>query len=116
MNIFPKRHSGRVISILIFFLFFYLGCATSPNVTQLHSLKPGVTKNDVIERFGQPLTTDYVDGHFLLKYRLYQSACMSCPMYLPYYFVFKNDVLVSWQEIKEDTRSIIVNGIILTLP
>lgn len=116
MNIFPKRHSGRVISILIFLLFFFLGCATSPNVTQLHSLRPGVTKNYVIERFGQPLTTDYVDGHFLLKYRLYQSECMSCPMYLPYYFVLKNDVLVSWQEIKEDTRSMMVNGIILTLP
>lgn len=78
--------------IISFFLLFVIGCATTPNLKQLNSLQPGISKAELIERFGEPKGTNYVDGCYILSYLVYDHKDIGHRLY---YFMFnKNNQLV----------------------
>ncbi len=94
-------------------LAFVLSCSTTPNLTQLNSLKPGITKAELADRFGEPISTDYVDVFYLLKYLMYDPQDIG---HRPYYFVFDSQCkMVSWQEIRGAGKKVNVSGIVLNL-
>ena len=100
---------------LIAFLFFVVGCATTPNLKQLNSLQPGITKTELIERFGEPVSAEYVDGCYILYYSM--SAPNTLGVTQGYHFFFDDyDKLASWKYIKTEGKGNSKTGVIVHLP
>ena len=93
-------------------LFCFLGCATTPNLTQLNNLKPGYTRAELIGEFGNPISTDFIDGYYLLKYSLYDPHDIGHRYY--YFIINEKDELIGWQEYKGQ-KKMNISGIIIDL-
>ena len=105
----PKKMYKFIITLCFISL---VGCATSPNLTQLNNLKPGCTKAELIDEFGNPISTDFVDGYYLLKYSLYDPHDIGHRYY--YFIVNEKDEIIGWQEYKGQ-KKIKISGIIINL-
>jgi len=87
----------------IVFLLFVIGCATTPNLKQLNSLQPGITKTELVQRFGEPEGTCYVDNCYMLSYFVYNPKGWT---HAEYYFIFdKTNRLTGWKEKRQSKTS-----------
>lgn len=103
----------NIYKLLITLCFISLvGCATTPNLTQLNNLKPGCTRAELISEFGNPISTDFIDGYYLLKYSLYDPHDIGHRYY--YFITNEKDELIGWQEYKGQ-KKINISGIIINL-
>ncbi|WP_022667926.1 hypothetical protein [Desulfospira joergensenii] len=95
---------------------FIFGCASKgPDLSKLNSLQPGISRSELAKFFNDkaPVSTDFIDGCFLLKYPMYDSHDIGTR---PYYFVFnQNDSLIGWEEIRGQ-KQIIVGGVTIAIP
>jgi hypothetical protein len=98
--------------IIAIYFISLLGCASSPNLTQLNNLEQGCTKAELISEFGNPFSTDFIDGYYLLKYSLYDPHDIGHRYY--YFIINENDKLIGWQEYKGQNK-IKISGIIINL-
>jgi hypothetical protein len=89
-----------------------LGCSTTPSLTQLNNLRPGSTKAELINEFGKPISTDFINGYYLLKYSLYDPNDIGHRYY--YFVINENEELIGWQEYKGQNK-IQIHGIIINL-
>ncbi len=99
-------------NILFLLVFLIVGCATHPSLSELNDLRPGYSRTEIVQKMGDPISTDYIKGHYLLKYSLYDQHDIG---HRYYYFIFdEQDKLVGWQEYKGQGK-IKVSGIIIDL-
>jgi outer membrane protein assembly factor BamE (lipoprotein component of BamABCDE complex) len=83
-----------------------------PRLDNLNSLKPGLTKSEVVGMFGKPDGTDYYDGYLFLAYNICNSKSWTCEKY---HFAFdKNDQLVGWKA--EQNNTVRSSGMVLSFP
>ena len=85
-----------------------IGCVSIISTKQLNSVRPGISKTNFIERYGEPEITEYIDGYYLLTYMVRMHPD-------PYVFIFKNNKLISWQKDTRKDKSKIT-GLILQVP
>jgi len=99
----------------IVFLLFVIGCATTPNLKQLNSLQPGITKTELVQRFGEPISTEYVDDCYILYYSMFVPNTLGVTQ--GYHFFFNNHGnLTSWKYIKTEGKGDSKTGVIVQLP
>jgi hypothetical protein len=90
------------------------GCAMTPNVKDVVSLQPGISKKELIERFGkEPDSVSYVDNHRILFYNVVSKSGL---YQKPYYFAFKADSLVEWNACKPSTTHQTNTHLIIPFP
>lgn len=100
---------NKLLSVIV--LVFIASCATTPNVNQLNNLKPGITKSELLEVFGEPEGTSFYDDYYFLTYFVYQPKGWT---YEKYHFAFdKNDRLVAWRVGDSAAQ---VNSMMLSVP
>lgn len=69
-------------------------CSTFPNIDMMKDLKPGVSRSEFMERFGDPVEINFIGGWYVLTYDIFSSAH---PMGRGYDFFFDDDdVLYKW--------------------
>lgn len=109
----------RKIALLIFVSCLFIGCASrNPNVNVLNSMQPGLDRDALSMQLGDatPISTDLIDGHYLVKYDLSRTETMRWEQILPYYFVFDQEGhLIGWEEAKGQDK-IVVSGVSLLIP
>lgn len=106
----------KKIVLILFASCLIIGCVSSnPNVSKLNTLEPGITKTELSAYLDgkTPISTDFIDGYYLVKYSLYDSHDIGTR---PYYFVFdQRNNLVGWEELKGQNK-IIVAGVTIAIP
>src|SRR3989339_301882 len=101
--------------VVLLFTLLVIGCASgNPDLVKLNTLNPGLSRADLASHLDgrEPISTDFIDGYYLLKYMMYDSHDIGSR---PYYFVFdQSNRLVGWEEIKGQDK-IIIGGITLQI-
>lgn len=80
---------------------------------KLLNVEPGMTKEEILETFGTPYGTNFINNYYILTYHWhdgYRSA-------IKYHFILDStDKLISWQEAAENNNQVNVNGVLIHLP
>jgi len=102
----------RSVSFLII-LILLTGCAGFPGA-DLDKLKPGISKDEFIKRYGQPELARDMENYWIYRYGLVNKLGMQVPG--AYYFIFSNKgKLISWHKETPD-KKINVHGLNINLP
>jgi len=102
--------------LLVLSLSFFISCATYPKVQTLNSLKPGISKTELKTHFSnqEPISTEFIDGYYLLKYKLQDRYDIE--YHIPYYFLFdQNNHLIGWEKVKGQEK-ISAGGVSILIP
>lgn len=94
------------LCLLLFVSLFLLGCAGVP-VEKLNKLEPEISKEELVEQWGEPRATHYIEGQRVLEYFVDVGYF--------YWLVFdKEDKLIGWSEKPSDKKHF--SGFILNVP
>jgi hypothetical protein len=108
----------KSLFVILSFVFFAACSGHKPKIATLNNLHPGITRAELSDTLGveAPVSTDFVNGYYLLKYEFSRPEHYHLGEAFPYYFVFdKQGKLVGWEEVKGQEK-IIVNGVSIMIP
>lgn len=89
----------RHLMVMVFCLALLAGCATYPHRVLLKTIKPGITRHQLVDKLGDPEKTKAIGRHYWLKYYLTDDAAVCTA----HYFIFNSQSrLVKWEEDKKD--------------
>ncbi len=100
--------------LLIAALLFVVGCATTPDLNQLYSLKPGISEQALVNDFGQPDGSSFIDGKRVLTYWVYNNSGMNYHEYLFYFD--ENNLLTGWHDRPDTSQNQTSIGVVVPVP
>lgn len=101
---------------LILFILLLASCATGnhPPLSEVNNVNPGIAKETIISKWGQPLNSQFVVGYHVLHYSFAVPNTLGVTEEYDFYFG-ENDNLAAWKKIGRKGKSD-SPGFIIQLP
>lgn len=101
---------------LVLLVLLIVSCATvnHPPLSDLNDVTPGMTKSEIISKWGDPLSTQFIDGYHVLYYSFAVPNTLGVTEEYDFYFD-ENNKLAAWKKVGREGKTGSI-GVIMQLP
>lgn len=101
---------------LVLLVLLVVSCATvnHPPLGDLNDVTPGMAKSEIISKWGNPVSTQFIDGYHVLHYSFAVPNTLGVTEGYDFYFD-GNDKLAAWQKVGREGKGG-STGVIIQLP